>query len=68
VVAVLAGIVFLGEQFTWREGLGTALVLGSVVITLRRSRGTSRPAPAPEDEMPEAEMLPQNAEALSGRR
>ena len=68
VVAVLAGIVFLGEQFTWREGLGTALVLGSVIITLRRSRGTSRPAPAHQDEMPEAEMLPQNAAALSGRR
>jgi hypothetical protein len=27
-----------------REGLGTALVLVSVIITLRRSRGTSRPA------------------------
>ena len=68
VVAVLAGIVFLGEQFTWREGLGTGLVLASVVITLRRSRGTSRPAPARADEMPEAEMLPENAEALSSRR
>jgi drug/metabolite transporter (DMT)-like permease len=37
VVAVLAGVVVLGEQFTWREGLGAALVLASVVITLRRS-------------------------------
>jgi drug/metabolite transporter (DMT)-like permease len=45
VVAVLAGIGFLGEQFTWREGLGAALVLGSVAITLRRSSGdTQRPA------------------------
>ena len=45
VVAVLAGIAFLGEQFTWREGVGAALVLGSVAITLRRSpRDTQRPA------------------------
>jgi drug/metabolite transporter (DMT)-like permease len=67
VVAVLAGIVFLGEQFTWREGLGAALVLASVVITLRRSRSTSPPAPAQDGEMPEAEMLPENADALSRR-
>jgi drug/metabolite transporter (DMT)-like permease len=67
VVAVLAGIVFLGEQFTWREGLGTALVLASVVITLRRTRSASRPAPARDGEMPEAEMLPENAAALSRR-
>jgi drug/metabolite transporter (DMT)-like permease len=38
VVAVLAGILFLGEQFTWREGLGAALVVGSIVITLHRAR------------------------------
>jgi drug/metabolite transporter (DMT)-like permease len=61
VVAVLAGIVFLGEQFSWREGLGAALVLASVVITLRRSRSASRPAPVPDGKMPEAEMLPENA-------
>jgi drug/metabolite transporter (DMT)-like permease len=67
VVAVLAGIMFLGEQFTWREGIGAALVLASVVITLRRSRSTSRPAPARDGEMPEAEMLPENADALSRR-
>jgi drug/metabolite transporter (DMT)-like permease len=67
VVAVLAGIVFLGEQFTWREGLGAVLVLASVVITLRRSRGASRPAPVHDGEMPEAEMLPENADALSRR-
>ena len=39
VVAVLAGIAFLGEQFSWREGLGAALVLASVVIILTRPRG-----------------------------
>jgi drug/metabolite transporter (DMT)-like permease len=75
VVAVLAGVLFLGEQFTWREGLGAALVLASVVITLRRSRGTTRPAPArdgempaaqiPEAQIPEAETLPEDADALS---
>ena len=46
VVAVLAGIVFLGEQFTWREGLGAALVVGSIVITLHRAHGAPRPAEA----------------------
>ena len=67
VVAVLAGILFLGEQFSWREGLGAALVLASVVITLNRSRSASRPAPAPDGEMPEAETIRQNAAALSRR-
>jgi drug/metabolite transporter (DMT)-like permease len=67
VVAVLAGIVILGEQFTWREGLGAALVLVSVVITLRRSRSSSRPAPAGDGEMPEAEQLPEDAGALTRR-
>jgi len=41
VVAVLAGIVFLGEQFSWREGLGAALVLASVVIILNRPHRAS---------------------------
>jgi drug/metabolite transporter (DMT)-like permease len=41
VVAVLAGIVFLGEQFTWREGAGAALVLASVVIILNRRQHAS---------------------------
>jgi EamA-like transporter family len=67
VVAVLAGIMFLGEQFTWREALGAALVLVSVLITLRRSRSASRPAPAHDCELPEAEMLPENTGALSRR-
>jgi drug/metabolite transporter (DMT)-like permease len=49
VVAVLAGIAFLGERFTWREGVGAALVVISVIIILRRSQQSdtaSRPAPA----------------------
>jgi drug/metabolite transporter (DMT)-like permease len=48
VVAVLAGIVFLGEQFTWREGLGAALVLASVVITLHRPRSAIRHQSQPD--------------------
>jgi hypothetical protein len=67
VVAVLAGIMFLGEQFTWREGLGAAFVLASVIITLHRSRSAPHPAPVDDGEMPEAEMLPENADALSRR-
>jgi len=67
VVAVLAGIMFLGEQFTWRQGLGAALVLASVITTLHRSRSASRPAPVRDGELPEAEMLPENANALSRR-
>jgi drug/metabolite transporter (DMT)-like permease len=67
VVAVLAGIVILGEQFTWREGLGTALVLVSVVITLRRSHTASPPAPASDGEIPEAETFSDSAGALSRR-
>jgi drug/metabolite transporter (DMT)-like permease len=61
VVAVLAGIMFLGEQFAWREGLGAALVLASVVITLHRSHSASRPAPVRDDEMPKAEIFPEHA-------
>jgi drug/metabolite transporter (DMT)-like permease len=71
VVAVLAGIAFLGELFTWREGLGAALVLVSVIITLRRSHGShgaSRPAPGAirdRGESPEEETLPEGADTLS---
>jgi drug/metabolite transporter (DMT)-like permease len=42
VVAVLAGSVILGEHLTWSEGLGAALVVGSVVIILHRTGTTSR--------------------------
>jgi drug/metabolite transporter (DMT)-like permease len=41
-VAVLAGVLFLGEHLTWHEGLGAGLVVGSVVLTLHRSRTPSR--------------------------
>jgi drug/metabolite transporter (DMT)-like permease len=36
VVAVIAGVVFLSERFTLGEGLGAALVVGSVMIILSR--------------------------------
>ncbi|HMG62323.1 MAG TPA: EamA family transporter [Streptosporangiaceae bacterium] len=60
VVAVLAGIVLLGEQFTWREGLGAALVVGSIVITLHRSRRAASAA------APEGEEAPAAGEAAAG--
>ena len=53
VVAVLAGIAFLGEQFSWREGLGAALVLASVVIILNRPRSVSAVPDDPGQEQSE---------------
>ncbi len=44
VVAVLAGMLILGEQLSWHEAAGTALVVGSVVIILRRSGSAPRTA------------------------
>jgi drug/metabolite transporter (DMT)-like permease len=58
VVAVLAGVVILGEHLTWHEGLGAALVVGSVVIILRRASSASRPTQAPGARAPDAETLP----------
>ena len=55
VVAVLGGIVILGEPLTWREGVGAALVVGSVVIILHRSRSAERPAGAAEHAPPEGQ-------------
>jgi drug/metabolite transporter (DMT)-like permease len=59
VVAVLAGVILLGEQFSWREGLGAVLVLASVIITLHRSRSTARPASVRDGETPPAAELRQ---------
>jgi drug/metabolite transporter (DMT)-like permease len=42
VVAVVAGSLFLGEHLTWTEGIGAALVVGSIVIILHRSGRMSR--------------------------
>jgi drug/metabolite transporter (DMT)-like permease len=42
VVAVLAGSLVLDERLTWREGLGAALIVGSVAIILHRPPSVSR--------------------------
>jgi drug/metabolite transporter (DMT)-like permease len=55
VVAVLAGVAVLGEHLTWREGLGSALVVGSVVIILRRSQDSARSTHAAGPATPDAE-------------
>jgi drug/metabolite transporter (DMT)-like permease len=49
VVAVALGAVFLDESFTLRAAIGTALVVGSVALTLRRS---SPSAEAPDQSEP----------------
>jgi drug/metabolite transporter (DMT)-like permease len=67
VVAVLAGIVFLGERFSWREGLGAALVVASVVITLHRSRAAAASAPPGDGGPPEEELLPRDADSAGQR-
>lgn len=44
VVGVLAGVLVLGETFSWNQPLGGALVVLGVVLTkLRPGRGSSRP-------------------------
>jgi drug/metabolite transporter (DMT)-like permease len=55
VVAVLAGVVILGEHLTWHEGLGAALVVGSVVIILHRAGSGSPPRPAADAAPPDTE-------------
>ena len=37
VVAVLLGVIVLGEAFTWRTGAGGALVLGGLTLAMRKS-------------------------------
>jgi drug/metabolite transporter (DMT)-like permease len=52
VVAVLAGIVILGERFTGREGLGAVLVVASVAVILYQPRagaGSARVRRAAQD-------------------
>jgi drug/metabolite transporter (DMT)-like permease len=57
VVAVVAGIVFLGEQFSWREGLGAALVLASVIIILNRPHRESAVAEDAGEQLSEVGTL-----------
>jgi drug/metabolite transporter (DMT)-like permease len=53
VVAVFLGTLLLGESFTLRAAIGTALVVGSVALTIRRPRpvetGTDYPRPVGAD-------------------
>jgi drug/metabolite transporter (DMT)-like permease len=46
VVALVAGIVLLGERLTWTEGLGAAVVLGSLLITVPATRRSIGELPA----------------------
>jgi drug/metabolite transporter (DMT)-like permease len=43
VVAVALGVLLLDESFTLRAALGTALVVGSVVLTIRRPAAAGQP-------------------------
>jgi drug/metabolite transporter (DMT)-like permease len=57
VVAVLAGVVILGEHLSLREALGAALVVGSVAIILHRTRKPARSGPAGDPAAPDIETL-----------
>jgi drug/metabolite transporter (DMT)-like permease len=48
VVAVLAGVLVLGEHLSWRETAGAALVVGAVVIVMSGPRLRRRSAAADE--------------------
>jgi drug/metabolite transporter (DMT)-like permease len=70
VVAVLAGVMFLGERFTWHEGVGAAFVLVSVVITLHRSESASRRVASRQAAVSDGDEVPSDdlsAKALSRR-
>ena len=43
-VAVLAGVVFLGERFTWSTAAGFALIIAGSVLATRRSPRAALPA------------------------
>jgi drug/metabolite transporter (DMT)-like permease len=43
VVAVLAGGLILGEHLNWSEGLGAALIIGSLIVVMHRSGERERP-------------------------
>ena len=50
VVGVIAGVVLLGEDFTWRMAVGGALTLtGVLVVTLRNNARSARIAEIAED-------------------
>lgn len=44
VVAVLLGVIVLGEAFTWRTGVGGALVLGGLALATRKGGAQQNPS------------------------
>jgi hypothetical protein len=54
---VLAGILVLGEHVSWPEGVGAALVIGSVAVTLHRSRSAAQPSHGAAGSPPAARVL-----------
>ena len=44
VVAVLLGVIVLGEAFTWRTGVGGALVLGGLSLATRKGNAQQGPS------------------------
>jgi len=44
VVAVLLGVIVLGEAFTWRTGVGGALVLGGLTLATRKGVAQQNPS------------------------
>ncbi len=75
-VAVVLGTALLGEGFTLRDAAGTALVVGSVALTLHRTRhrpaaptGPAKPtADPPAAASPHDHLQPSGPNALNGGR
>jgi len=44
VVAMLLGVIILGEAFTWRTGVGGALVLGGLTLATRKGDAQQNPS------------------------
>ena len=44
-VAVILGVTFLSEPFTWSIALGFGLILGGSILATRRSRVVAAPEP-----------------------
>jgi drug/metabolite transporter (DMT)-like permease len=44
VIAAVAGVIFIGEQSSWRLALATLAIVGGVALALLGSRPTESPA------------------------
>lgn len=49
VIGLVLGILFLNERLDWRLGVGSALVVGAIVVVNWRSRPRPLPQPAGAD-------------------